>query len=342
MVTEWVEWSEAEAASKWDTALALFPSCNIYQSYGWGEFKRLSDWTPVRWVARDREGSIVGMVQILTKNLFPGVLVGWVPGGPVCRFSEHTGQKPEDSVPALLEAIKSNYRTFCVRFDNYAPSDSSLAAAFRVALVRPLFKLNTGFSLHLELENSLDELRARMTAKHRYYVKKALNERLEWKAGSDDQSMQALLQLHNEMVQNKQLDSIRTSSNEVASLCRILGTRAVIFTGYAKDVPVTSCLVLLFERKAFYWMAATGSKGREISASYAMVYRLLEYLQGQGIRQFDFGGIAPGSPAAEGVNHFKRGFGGQMVEHLGEWEWASAEWLRWGVNLAIWCRKGRL
>ena len=341
-MTEWSEWSEAEAAAKWDTALAALPSYNVFQSYRWAELKRFSDWTPVRWVARDGGGSIVGMVQILTKIVLPSVLVGWAPGGPVCIFSEHTGQRPEDLVSALLEAIKSNYRIFCVRFDSYAPLGSPLADAFRLVLVRPLFKLNTGSSLYFNLENSLDELRARMTAKHRYYVKKALNEKLDWKAGSDDQSVQALLQLHNEMVLNKRLDSLRTSSNEVASLCRILGTRAVIFTGYAHDVPVTSCLVLLFERKAFYWMAATGSKGREISASYAMVYHLLEYLQGLGIKQLDFGGLAPGSPLTEGVNHFKRGFGGEMVEHLGEWEWSNSMWLRLGMNLAVRLREVRL
>jgi lipid II:glycine glycyltransferase (peptidoglycan interpeptide bridge formation enzyme) len=116
----------------------------------------------------------------------------------------------------------------------------------------------------------------------------------------------------------------------------------VIFTGHEENVPVASCLVLLFGRKAFYRMAATGSKGREMSASYAMVYRLLEYLQAQGIRQFDFGGIAPGSPTAEGVNYFKRGFGGEMVEHLGEWEWSNSMWLRLGMNLAVRLRGIRL
>jgi hypothetical protein len=282
------------------------------------------------------------MVQMLTKNFLPGVLFGWVPGGPVCRYSEHATQTSGELLLALLGAIKSRYRTFCIRFDNYAPADSALAAAFKTSLVQPLCKLNTGFSLHLDLGDSLDELCARMTAKHRYYVKKALSERLEWKAGTDDQSLQALFQLHAEMVRAKQLSWLRISPGEVSDLSRALGKNAVVFTGYAHDVPVTSCLILLFQRKAFYWMAATGSKGREMGASYAMVYRLLEYLHGQGVTQFDFGGIAPGSPSFEGVNHFKRGFGGRMVEHVGEWEWTNSAWLRWGVNLAIRSRRAWL
>lgn len=339
MVTKWVEWSEREAASKWDTELALFPNCNIYQSYGWGEFKRCSGWTPIRWIARDSGGTPTGMVQILTKLFFADIVIAWVPGGPLCRSMVHTAPTAGGLILALLEALKNHFGRLYVRFDNYAPPDGALADAFRVSLVRPLFRLNTGCSLHVDLGNTLEEVRTRMTAKHRYYVKKALGENLEWRAGRDAQSVQALVQLHDEMVQSKRLSSIGMTTNEVMTLCRILGSRTVIFTGYAQDLPVTSCLVLLFERQAFYWVAATGSKGREISASYAMMYRLLEYLQAQGIRQFDFGGIVPGSSKSEGVNHFKRGFGGRMAERLGEWEWASAAWLRWGANLVIKSRR---
>lgn len=327
---------------EWDRLLSTSPDLNVFQSHGWGEFKRTCGWNPMRWIARDKDHVVVGMVQILIKIVFPGVLVGWAPGGPVCLLSKDARHVPDDFISALLEAIRTYYKRFSVRFDNYASSDSALADVFRQGLVRPFVKLNTGYSLHLNLQISLDELRARMTAKHRYYVKKSLHERLDWKAGTDDKSVQALLQLHNEMVQTKHLDSLKASSAELMNLCRILGARALIFTGYEKDDPVASCLVLLFGSKAFYWMAATGSRGRKISASYAMVYRLLEYLQAQGISQFDFGGIAPESPAAEGVNHFKRGFGGKLVEHLGEWEWASAWWLRWGMNFAVRVRSDRL
>jgi lipid II:glycine glycyltransferase (peptidoglycan interpeptide bridge formation enzyme) len=341
MVT-WELLGDSADASGWDRNLSAGADANVFQSYGWGEFKRVWGWCPMRWIARDQDHAVVGMVQILTKALPAWVQIGWAPGGPVFLFKGTAGLDPGDTVPALVGAIQASKRRVCVRFDSQVCREGALAYAFNQTLVRPLVQLNSGYSIRLDLGQSLDVLQKRMTPKHRYYVKKALGENLRWKAGSDQEAVQDLVQLHTEMVRAKQLESGQTRPNEIGHLCRVLGEGAVVFTGYAGDVPVTSCLVLRFGRKAFYWMAATGMRGRELSASYAMLYRLLEYLQGQGVTEFDFGGIDPRSAAAEGVNHFKRGFGGEIVEHLGEWEWSNSMWLRLGMNLAVRLRGVRL
>ena len=81
-------------------------------------------------------------------------------------------------------------------------------------------------------------------------------------------------------------------------------------------------------------LAATGNKGRESNLAYSMTYKLFEYLMKIKINEFDFGGISPSSAAA-GVNHFKGGFGGEILEYLGEWDWSNFRCLRWGLNLAI-------
>lgn len=333
MVTVWSEWPDPPGR-EWDAALAASPDGNVFQSHGWGEFKRLSNWTPARWVARDSHGAIVGMAQILTKVL-PGIMVGWAPGGPVFNFQDQTGRKPDELLLSLLETLESAYRNSYVRFDSYTPVDSAVAEALNRRLVRPSAPVNTGFSVHVDLRQSLDDVMQGMTGKHRYYVKSALKANLEWRAANDEESRDALVRLHDEMVRAKQLDALKKHPGEVRNLLQVLGSRAVVFTGYDGGGPVTSCLVLLFERKAFYWMAATGAQGRKSSAAYAMAYRLMEYLQAQGIRQFDFGGIAPGTAATEGVNHFKRGFSDEVVQQAGEWEWSNAWWLRAGINLAV-------
>jgi lipid II:glycine glycyltransferase (peptidoglycan interpeptide bridge formation enzyme) len=107
-------------------------------------------------------------------------------------------------------------------------------------------------------------------------------------------------------------------------------------------VPVTSCLAQVFGKKAFYMVASTNEKGRDVSAAYAMVEVLIQQLRARGITQFDFGGIDPVNKSASGVNHFKCGFGGQITEYLGEWEAASSEIIRRTLNFAIRQRGGRV
>ena len=77
-------------------------------------------------------------------------------------------------------------------------------------------------------------------------------------------------------------------------------------------------------------------------ASYGVFALLLQYLQNTGMTEFDLGGMDPNSPGARGVNQFKKGFGGELVQYVGEWEWATASWLRWAVNFGIWYRGKRL
>jgi hypothetical protein len=89
-------------------------------------------------------------------------------------------------------------------------------------------------------------------------------------------------------------------------------------------------------------VAATNDLGRDACAAYSMIPSLLRHLSGKGIKKFDFGGIDPGNIAAEGVDHFKKGFGGSIIEYLGEWEIASSELVRVGMSLGLIKRGGRI
>jgi lipid II:glycine glycyltransferase (peptidoglycan interpeptide bridge formation enzyme) len=82
-------------------------------------------------------------------------------------------------------------------------------------------------------------------------------------------------------------------------------------------------------------VAATNNAGRNSSAAYSMITNLLSHLAGKGVKKFDFGGIDPGNLAAQGVDHFKMGFGGKIKQPLGEWEFMSSELARFGMNLGL-------
>jgi lipid II:glycine glycyltransferase (peptidoglycan interpeptide bridge formation enzyme) len=81
--------------------------------------------------------------------------------------------------------------------------------------------------------------------------------------------------------------------------------------------------------------AATNEMGRKISAAYAMISELFVNLKSKGVEVFDFGGIDPGNLNAQGVDHFKKGFGGKIIEHLGEWESIPSETLRFFLNIGL-------
>jgi len=91
------------------------------------------------------------------------------------------------------------------------------------------------------------------------------------------------------------------------------------------------CLVLGNRACALFW--ATNERGRELHASYAIFWALVQHCKRIGIASYDLAGIDP--VANPGVYRFKRASGAAPVEFLGEWDWASPSWLRWLGNWAI-------
>jgi len=76
------------APSGWDEWLRNSPGgCHVLQSYAWGEFKRRSQWSPLRLVL-ERDGEVAGVGQFLAYNTIPvpGFLMycskgPWLPWG---------------------------------------------------------------------------------------------------------------------------------------------------------------------------------------------------------------------------------------------------------------------
>ena len=327
-------------SDSWDEALTYSEDYNVFQSYVWGEFKKTTGWVPERWIASDKNGDIICMVQILIKSFPAGFKIGWAPGGPVFISKNSSIKDFDNMLSGLAETVCKNNSAIVTRFNSQLCCDQLASYTFNKYFKRPFFRLNSGYSLLFDLTLSVEELLKNMTSKHRYNLKKSLEENIDWKYGNNPMYIQDFLLLNNEMVNEKKVESIRVNLKNITELSQLLGENAIFFAGYIDNVPIASCLVLIFGQKAFHFMASSGLTGRKLKASYAMNYSLLKLLKEKGIRLFDFGGIDPYSHSAAGVNSFKKGFGGELVEYLGEWEWASSGWVKWVVNSAIRINRG--
>lgn len=333
----WEVFSEASNPEDWDTALLACTGSHVYQAHAWGESQRVSGWSPLRLIGQSQgDGTPTAMVQILMKY-FPGdIKVGWSPGGPALCFPQAPSEAIEETLKSLCSRLEDLGGRIYVRFDTHLLRDHCLSNAFGQVLARPLYELNSPYSLHLDLRQSLDTLEKGMTSDARRNIKKASGHDIQWKSGNDAVLMGELLRLYDEMLAIKGVGSFGGRREKIPDICAKLGKNALIFNGYIDSEAVSSCLVLLFGNKAMFRERATGHRGRELGVSHALIRYLLEHLKKIGIEHLDMGGIDPRDPALRGVNLFKTGFGGERVEYLGEWEWSNAQWLRRAVNLAAW------
>lgn len=320
-----VHWQVDEGTdAAWDQRLRAARDAVVFQSSGWARFKTQAGWRPFRAVAHDQHGRIAAMAQFLIKRMPLGVTMAWAPGGPLWRFGEATTAVGKEEWSGLFALLKSQMPWVLARVDSYEPADANEPSPFGGLFRRPRSRIGSGASIRFDIANGEEAFIAGMSSKHRYYLRKGLAAPLRWEAGSSDRDIAALAGLHREMHTSKNLQTASMSEQSYRVMRDALGSDGMtIVTGYIDDRPVTSCLTLDFADSAFYYVAATGAEGRKLSAAYAMLPRLVAALHAKGIRRLDFGGIAPHVPERAGVDHFKKGFGGETVTYRGEWEAAS-------------------
>lgn len=322
---------DAATAQEWNALAGAAQDFSPFQSYAWGEYKRREGWTAERWVYKNSDGTTGVCLQALRKKLPLGKALIWAPGGPLIGFSKSDPAQISEALGAWLKEAGRGGVVFA-RFRCHGKADKRWSDAVGRVCGRPIFKLNSEHSIWFDLSQSLEALRSRMTSKHRYCVRQSEEAGLEWKLGNSPELMEDLSRLSLEMVRAKGIEAKTYSVEELKGMCAAFGENALVFAGYKEGVPVTACLTLLAGPTAFYQAAATGGEGRKLSAAYAMIGKLFEVLKARGAARLDFGGT---SMETTGVNHFKKGFGGELVEYLGEWEWAASRPLRWAANALI-------
>ena len=330
------------SSDEWDTLLSKAKDAHPLQACFWGEFKRSHGWLPLRYTAGNKNNAVIGMAQVLSKTFF-GHHILWVPGNVATDFQNIVNTDGRQKVlDALIETLVTAWNPCYIRFNFAIPHHHDFSFVLGRTCCRPIVRLTGGYSTIIDLDKTQAEFLQSFSSKHRYYVKKALAQDIFWRSGNTPELSSHMAALLGEIVKNKKLNSIYTSQEEIEKLCQLAGGNVVILVGYLDNQPVTACLSLIFGGRVFYQIAATGENGRKINAAYAMILQLLTLLKDRGAKCFDFGGINPQDKNASGVSHFKRGFGGGVIEYLGEWERANPRFIGLLVNAGIYIRGGRM
>ena len=326
---------------EWNRILFTSEDHNVFQSFEWGIYKAYANWKVVRYSCLDKKGKTLGMAQLLVKKLPFGLTFIWSPGAPVFSFPGNADDLVE-LLEDLVQKIHTDHPRSVVRLNSIVETSSPVAYNFNRVCRRPFFKINSGYSVQFKIGDTPEDIKRKMTSKHRYYAKKASGAGIDWQAGNDDKLLADFAILHSEMVDNKKLTLGVISSQDLENMRAALGNGLLMLIGYMDGHPVSGCLVLVYGKKAFYMSASSGKRGRDVSAAYNMFEQLMKELNERGFTDLDFGGIDPINAASAGVNHYKCGFGGRIVEYIGEWESATSETVRLLINLAIRFKGGQV
>lgn len=301
------EWQHFQGdAAAWDCAITSLPGSTVYQRHGWGEFKRSRGWIPLRLVAPG------AAAQVLLRS-YGGIFhLAWVPGGPAGEAGAWAHR-----LPGALGCL-TYWRINALRRWN-EPAASILRAA-RWEL--PRHPMLSGLSLELDVQEPTQGWLPSIDSKHRYYVRRSIRNGIAWTFGNTKALRRDFSLLAQRLAHEKQYLMRERDETSLDDLSRHLPDGVRFLVGRLGNEAVTGCLVLVHGRRAEYASAATVGRGRDASAAYGMILELRDRLRDLGVAHLDFGGVDPRTPGAWGVDHFKRGFGGKEIRHLGEWQFS--------------------
>lgn len=321
---------------EWDKYCYESSDHNIYQSTTWALIKINQGWSLLRFIIRDGNNKTIFMAQCLYKKIIAGIYFVWTPGGPLLNFP-NSNKFYDQCLEKFTDQLKKQFPFSMVRIYLQISNNDRLKFSISKFFKESIFRINSCYTI--KFEDILDEekLLKGSTKKHRYYIQKSKKNKINWKFGKSDNLVKDFLKMHNEMVEKKEIKSISITKRYFEDLknYKNKNTDFLIIIGIRDNVPLSGCVVLKYFNKSYYVSASSSQKGRDLSSSYSMIPILFKRLKLWNIEEFDFSGIDPFSKKAYGVNHFKLGFNGKIINHVGEWDYSRNNFIRLMLNLAI-------
>jgi peptidoglycan pentaglycine glycine transferase (the first glycine) len=294
---------EVTDRAAWDAFVSAHPYGHPLQLWGWGETKRLGEWTPRRLALVDGE-TIVAAVQVLLWRL--PRLSYWIvyaPRGPVV---EPGSAMAEQLLAELTDWARANNGLY-VRIE---PAWTSGAPA---GWAKARNALQMAATYTIDLRQTEDEMQEPMSRKHRQYIRKAERDGVSVKRVTDG-NVDAMYKLYQETARRAKFGIHGKGYYE--TLAQELGERSYLYQAYFEGKPV-----------AFLWLAGAGwtayelyggvnAVGAEIKANYVLKWEAMRAMKEAGCEIYDFNGRLN-----EGVSRFKDGFGPAETNYIGTYDY---------------------
>jgi lipid II:glycine glycyltransferase (peptidoglycan interpeptide bridge formation enzyme) len=323
-------------AGAWRTLLAGIegaPPPHVLQSWEWGATKAQTGWQAERLALGGGQAAF----QFLTRQPLPWLplRIGYVPKGPVVDWGDPARRE------ATLDALQAHARArrcILVKIDPDVEEQSPEGVALLASLRRRgwLFSneqvqfKNTGVS---DLRPDPETLLEAMKSKTRYNVRLAAKRGITVRAGSE-RDFESFYSLYAETAARDGF-LIRPAAYYRLTWEHFLRAQGeagnpagglLLLAEHAEETaPVAGIFLLRYGATAWYFYGASSERRRRDMPNHLLQWEAMRWARAQGCSRYDWWG-APTHPAdpedaMQGVWGFKEGFGAELKEHVGAWDY---------------------
>lgn len=328
--------SSEVAAPEWDAFVQASAVGHHVQTSLWAQVKAVLGWQAVRVVVH-QHGGIVGGAQMLWKPLPIGGAIAYVPKGPLL------GQDHGVLITLVIDALRRVAKTHRVQYLVIQPPDHSITLGHRLTQLgfwpSPLRLVPTP-TVHIDLAPDLHCLLMQMKPKTQHNIQHSQHCGIIVREGTKAD----LSVFYKDWVAAGQWQQCAPYSqayyNAMQSHLGPAGHFQLFLADYRSE-PVAALLAVPFGNTVIYKQGAWCGLHGNRHPNEALQWAALEWARSHGYRYYELEGIGatvvqqqlkgadiPRS-MTETATRFKLGFGGQVMQRPGTYDYVANPLLRW-------------
>lgn len=302
------------------------PRGEFMQSTRWQEVKSNWKWEAV--VSRDGEGRIAGACGVLIQKMpLFGTTFLYAPRGPVCDIHD---QQVLADLKAGVDQLAKTYNAHLFKMDPDVAADDQefLRLMDKMGFARfygpdGFETIQARFNYRLYLQGRTEaELMAGFTQKTRYNIRVARKHGVEVRPVGPER-LDDFMKIYRVTGAR---DGFNTRPKEYFQrMLSALGPHCRLYMGFYEGQAICGAITTNYAGKTCYVYGASDNAHRNVMPNYLMQMEMIRWAVETGCDVYDFQGIS-GDMENEnghmyGLYRFKRGFGGQVDELAGEFNY---------------------
>lgn len=302
---------------EFDSFVASAPAGDILQSWGWGEAKKATGWTPMRFRVLE-SGETIAACSVLLRRPAPAFPpIAYAPRGPVWKQQSALGMLIEQLTSELGDA-------FALVCDPCVEDVGALeASGFEVVGAGGFGGIQPKAVMVVDLHGKTpEELVSGFKSKWRYNARLATKKGVSVRVGSSD-DLGAFYSLLSETAKRDGFP-IRAESYYRAVWEALAPNNLRLLIAERSGNFIAAIMLGVFGDTITYLYGASSDEDRNTMPNHLLHREAITWACGEGYSTYDLQGVSPivdgepTDPSSAGLNRFKAGFGSRYIEYAGE------------------------
>ncbi|MBQ6846039.1 MAG: peptidoglycan bridge formation glycyltransferase FemA/FemB family protein [Oscillospiraceae bacterium] len=327
-----VEFVTKETLEEYEAFISSHPKGHFLQSYAWS--KQKPEWTWEGMFVRNNDGSIKGAMSVLIRKApYVPYSIMYAARAPVCDIRD------KETLSELTEAAKTlakKHNAYCLKLDpDISVEDSEFLELMcdlgyrRRDTGKNFSGIQPRFVFRLNLEGHDEEsLMAHFHSKTRYNIRLAERKGVQIKLCGKE----AVGEFSSMMLETGVRDGFVVRSKEYfENMLDNLGSACRLYMAYSEEgIPIAGTLAILYGDKVWYLYGASSNEHRNLMPNYLLQWSMIKWALENGCKTYDFRGVS-GDLSEDnplyGLYRFKKGFNGDFVEFIGEFDFVFKKFI---------------